>query len=117
MNTKGVKKVPLRPKAMNPGPIAEQPGHSLPSHYSGSLASDKFFSQKEVNSKPTKRINATLTKKTGPEVKKDKWGVDFDELESMRSSTSSFYNHNNESTVSNDQKDRIKSRPFSGKFK
>ena len=116
MNTKGNKKVPLHPKTMNPGPVEVDSLHSLPSHYTGSLASDKFFSQKEINSKPTKRINATLSKNTGPEIKKDKWGADFDELESMRSSSSSFYNAQ-EMQVSNEQKEKIRSRPFSGKFK
>jgi len=94
-----------------------QPVHSLPSNYSGSLASDRYFSQKEVNSKPTKRINAPLNKKSGPAIKKDKWGADFDELESMRSSSSSFHNTSQEVVVSNNQKERIRSRPFSGKFK
>lgn len=111
------KKVPLHPKMMNPGPTPQQPVHSLPSHYSGMLASDKFFSQKEVNSKPTQRINATLSKKSGPEIKKDQWGADFDELESMRSSSSSFHTPSREVTISSEQKERIKSRPFSGKFK
>lgn len=116
MNTKGKPKVPLHPKTMNPGPVDDQPLHSLPSHYSGSLASDKYFSQKEVNTKPTKRINAALSKNTGPEIKKDKWGADFDELESMRSSSTSFYS-GQEVQISKEQKDKIRSRPFSGKFK
>ena len=116
MNTKGNTKVPLHPKMMNPGPVEEQPLHSLPSHYSGSLASDKYFSQKEINTKPTKRINAALSKNSGPEIKKDKWGADFDELESMRSSTTSFYS-GQEVQISKEQKEKIRSRPFSGKFK
>ena len=115
METKSRRKVPLHPNAMNSEVVPAQPLHSLPSHYSGALASDKFFSQKEVNSKPTKRINATLSKKNGPAIKKDKWGADFDELESMRSSTSSFYNH--EAAGAQEQKKITQSRPFSGKFR
>jgi hypothetical protein len=115
METKGRRKVPLHPNAMNSEVVPAQPMHSLPSHYSGALASDKFFSQKEVNSKPAKRINATLSKKTGPAIKKDKWGADFDELESMRSSTSSFYN--NEAALPQEQIKKIQYRPFSGKFR
>lgn len=117
MKTKGAKKVPLHPRPMNTGVVSTQSGHSLNSHYTGQLASDNYFSQKEINSKPTKRINASLSKKNGPSVKKDKWGADFDELESMRSSSSSFYNHTPEVNISQEQKEKIKSRPFSGKFK
>ena len=112
------KKVPLHPKTMNPGPTDYQPVHSLPSNYNAALASDKFFSQKEINSKPTKRINATLAKRTGPEIKKDNYGADFEELESMRSSGTSFYNQDTpQKMISNEQKERIRSRPFSGKYK
>ncbi|CAI2376509.1 unnamed protein product [Moneuplotes crassus] len=111
------KQVPLHPKVMNSGPKDYQPMHSLPSNYNASLASDKFFSQKEINSKPSKRINAALAKKSGPEVKQNKFGADFDELESMRSSSSSFYDNNQQVAISNEQKERIRSRPFSGKFK
>lgn len=110
-------KRPLHPREMNPGPLVSAPQHSLPSNYTGSLASEKFFSQKEINSKPAKRINATLAKKTGPEIKKDQFGADFEELESMRSSTTSFNKSNNEIEISQEQKERIRSRPFSGKFK
>ena len=76
---------------MNPGSVEEQPLHLLPSHYSELLALDKYFSRKEINIKPTKRINASLSKNSGPEIKKDKWWAGFDKLESMRSSSTSFY--------------------------
>jgi hypothetical protein len=117
MKPKLTTKRPLHPREMNPGTLESVPNHSLPSHYNGDLASNRFFSQKEINSKPAKRINATLAKKSGPEIKRDQFGADFDELESMRLSATSFNKSNNEIEISQEQKERIRSRPFSGKFK
>ena len=98
------------------GPADYHPLHSLPSNYTGVLASDNYFSQKEINTKPTKRINAALAKRGGPEVKKDAFGADYDELESMRASTTSF-EQGRQVEISDEQKERIRSRPFSGKYK
>ena len=109
MNTKGNNKVPLHPKIMNPGSIEEQPLHSLPSNYSESLALDKYFSRKEINIKPTRRINAALSKISVPKIKKDKWWADFDELESMRSSSTSFYSWQ-EVQISQEQKEKMRSK-------
>ena len=94
---------------MNPGSVEEQPLHSLPSHYSELLALDKYFSRKEINIKPTKRINASLSKNSGPEIKKDKWWAGFDKLESMRSSSTSFYS-GQEVQISQEQKEKMTSK-------
>lgn len=118
MPGKPIAKKPLAPKPINQQvAITSDSASTLGSHYNGFLASDKFFSQKEINSKPSKRINAQLSKNTGPEVRKDQWSHEELEVESMRSSTSSFYTPGKEVAISEAQKERIRSRPFSGKFK
>lgn len=110
-------KAPLHPRMMNSGPKDYRPSGDLQSNYNPSLPSNKYFTQKEINSKPTKRINAALAKKSGPAVKKDNYGADFDELESMRSSGSSFYTGEGQVVLSDSQKQKIQSKPMVGKFK